>query len=495
MPKRAGGLPLTINLEFHSAAPLYRQLYEKIRAAILSGRLRPGARLPASRTLAAELGVSRPTVKSSFGQLLAEGYLRSKLGAGTFVSDELPDDMLQARAEASGAVRGDARGRSTSRRGLLAGVLAETPFMEDEPWAFRPRLPALDHFPWQAWSRIAARVHRYSPPHALAFGDPAGLAPLREAIAVHVAASRAIRCTAEQVIVTSGGTQAQSLAAQVLLDHDDVAWIEDPADTGARAALLLAGVRLVPVPVDTLGLDVATGRSLRPYVRLAHVTPSHQHVLGVTMSLGRRLELLGWASESGAWILENDYESEYRYSGQPLSALQGLDTEGRVVYSGTFSQVLFPGLRMGYLVVPHDLVDAFRKVRCGVDGHPPILQQAVLAEFMAEGHFDRHLRRMRRLYAGRQAALVRTAREELKGLLEVNPNDSGMHLVGWLPEGLDGAAASRSAREHGVEAPPVSAHALKPRERDGLLLGYAALDEAAIKEGIRRLAASLRKIS
>jgi GntR family transcriptional regulator/MocR family aminotransferase len=261
---------------------------------------------------------------------------------------------------------------------------------------------------------------------------------------------------------------------------------------GARGALSGSGARLVPVPVDAEGLVVAAGIEREPCARLVCITPSHQYPLGATMSLARRLELLRWASRSGAWVIEDDYDSEYRYTGRPLEALQGLDTEGRVVYVGTFSKVLFPALRLGYLVVPPDLVDAFVAARELTDRHPPIVEQAVLAEFIAGGHFVRHLRRMRSLYAARQAALVEDISRELSGLIDASLAGSGMHLVDWLPEDMDDRDASRLAAKHGVEAPPVSLYRTRPDGWGGLMLGYAAVGESEIRDGVRRLANALQ---
>jgi GntR family transcriptional regulator/MocR family aminotransferase len=300
-----------------------------------------------------------------------------------------------------------------------------------------------------------------------------------------------VRCDPEQVIVVSGSQQALDLASRVLLDPGDAVWVEDPGYIGARGALSGSGARLVSVPADEEGLVVEAGIQREPGARLACVTPSHQYPLGVTMSLARRLELLGWAGRSGAWVIEDDYDSEYRYTGRPLEALQGLDAEGRVVYVGTFSKVLFPALRLGYLVVPPDLIDAFTAARELVDRHPPTVEQAVLAGFIASGHFGRHLRRMRSLYAARQETLIEEISQHLSGLLDASPAESGMHLVGWLPAGADDKRASRRAAQQGVEAPPISLYRTHENVRGGLLLGYAAVDEARTRDGVRRLARAL----
>ena len=492
MAKRAAEVPPWISLELSSGAPYYRQLYDGVRRAILSGLLPAGTRLPSTRTLAAELGISRTTVVTAFEQLLAEGYLEGKVGSGTFVARHLPDDLLSVAFKADRESRPARSGRGLSGRGALLAATPTTAVRDrGSPRAFRPGVPALDEFPDAAWRRVSRKVWRRPSGGLLGYGDPAGYRPLREAIARYLGASRAVRCVPEQVIVVSGSQQALDLAARVLLDPGDAVWVEDPGYMGARGALSGAGARLVPVPVDGEGLGVAVGVAREPEARLACVTPSHQYPLGVTMSLSRRLELLGWANRSGAWVVEDDYDSEYRYTGCPLEALQGLDSEGRVLYIGTFSKVLFPALRLGYLVVPSDLIEAFVSARELIDRHPPTVDQAILAGFIAEGHFMRHLRRMRALYAERQAALVEEVARELPGLLEVNPAAAGMHLVGWLPEGADDREASRRAADLGVEVPPVSLYGSVSGGRGGVMLGYAAVGDREMRGGVRRLAAAL----
>lgn len=477
-----------------SPVPLHRQLYEGMRGDILAGRLAAGIRLPSTRALAAELGVSRNTVMGAYVQLLSEGYARGRVGAGTYVADALPDDLLSAGSRDGGRLQKAGSGRGLSRRGE---VLAATPAITSRdlgaPRAFRSGVPAPDGFPSRAWGRISGKVWRNPPRGLLGYGDPAGYEPLRAEISAYLGAARAVRCSWEQVIVVSGSQQALDLVARVLLDPGDAAWIEDPGYMGARGALAGAGARLVPVPVDGDGLDVEAGIEKEARARLACVTPSHQYPLGVTMSLGRRLALLRWASRSGAWVIEDDYDSEYRYTGRPLEALQGLDSsaEGCVIYVGTFSKVLSPALRLGYLVVPPDLVDAFVAARELVDRHSPSLDQATLAEFMAEGHFARHVRRMRVLYAGRQEALIEASERELSGLLDVRPAGAGMHVVGWLPDGADDREVSRRAAASGIEAAALSRHKIEAPVPAGLLLGYAAYEEAEIQAGARRLAEAL----
>ncbi|MGA9767833.1 MAG: PLP-dependent aminotransferase family protein [Blastocatellia bacterium] len=485
----------TVSLDSSSPEPLYHQLYDWLRSAILTGQLRPGTRLQSTRELAAELNVSRNTVMNAFEQLLAEGYLEGQVGSGTYVSRALPDDMLYIPASRSRTTRLSRKGRVLSERGAaLATAAVNASQSSIAVRAFRPGTPALDAFPSEVWSRLLARRWRNPPRELLGYSTSAGYKALREAIASYLGAARAVNCEPDQVIIVAGAQQALDLVARLLLGTDDAVWIEDPGYLGARAAFIGAGARLIPVPVDEEGLDVAAGEARAPSARLVYVSPSHQYPLGVTMSLARRLALLEWANRSGAWIIEDDYDSEYRYAGRPLAALQGLDQEGRVIYLGTFSKVLFPSLRMGYMVVPPDMVDAFAAARGVLSRFTPSIDQAVLADFINEGHFARHIRRMRTLYAERQAVLVETARREMDDLIEVNPHEAGIHLVGWLADGLDDRKASKAAADEGVEAQALSSFSIKYRTRSGLLLGYAGYDERQIRVGVRKLSTALRAV-
>ncbi|MGH7725277.1 MAG: PLP-dependent aminotransferase family protein [Candidatus Eiseniibacteriota bacterium] len=494
-------------LDASRAMPLTRQLYEEIRSAILEGRLVPGARLPSTRTLAAELGLARNTVLDAYEQLTAEGYLSGLVGSGTRVADASPEDVLglpggkgaPAPAGArAGNARGDARSSRPARLSERGRMLSTTSvrLARDAGSAkpFRLGVPALELFPFEIWKKLTGRFWDRPSERTLGYDEPAGLPRLREAIALHLRASRAVRCEPEQVIVVSGSQQALDLVGRLVLDPDDPVWIEDPGYLGARAAFTAAGARLVPVPVDDEGLDV--GRALRtePNARLAYVTPSHHFPTGVVLSRARRLALLEWARARGAWIVEDDYDSEYRYEGWPLESLQGIDGGERVLYVGTFSKVLFPALRLGYLVVPRALVGAFANARALSDRQPPGPDQAVLAEFIARGHFARHLRRMRVLYGGRQGALLAAVRRELADRVEIGASPMGMHLLARVPEGVDDRVASHAAQAHGVEASPLSGYALKPLARGGLVLGYAPFDEAAIEAGVTALARALRDV-
>ncbi|HEX7828943.1 MAG TPA: PLP-dependent aminotransferase family protein, partial [Thermoanaerobaculia bacterium] len=350
-----------------SATPYYRQIYDGYRAAILAGRLRPGERLPSTRALATELGISRLPVVNAFEQLLHEGYVEGRTGAGTYVSASIPDELAEApRANASRP--SNALPRESARLG-----------------PFRVSLPALDHFPLKLWSRLVAKHAKTMRVEEMAYGDPAGYAPLRVAIADYLRTARSVQCDASQVLIVSGSQMALQVCALALLGRGTKVAIEEPGYPGAHDALQRNGAQLVPVRVDDEGIDVEA--LSKKDVRAVYVTPSHQYPLGMSMTVSRRLALLEWARRTRGWILEDDYDSEYRYASRPLGALQGLDTNARVIYIGTFSKVLFPSLRIGYLVVPRDLVDDFIRHRESIDLFSPTLDQIVLTEFLAQGHF------------------------------------------------------------------------------------------------------------
>lgn len=479
-------------LDRSSDVPMHRQLYDHLRGAILSGQLPGGMRLPATRTLAEELGVSRNTVMSAFDQLLAEGYMEGCVGAGTYVARVLPEEVLYVDAPQGNNGRAPEGGRSISRRGRLVSGVPRVPLRTDGSYrAFRPSLPALDAFPFRVWAGLLAKRWRNPSLEMLAPGDPAGYGPLREAVAGYLGAARGVRCHPDQVIITTGSQQALDLVARTLLNPGETAWIEEPGYLGTRGALLSASVNLAPVPVDAEGLNVAAGIERAPQARLLCVSPSCQYPLGVMMSLARRLALLEWAGKSGAWVLEDDYDSEYRYVNRPLAALQGIDTEERVIYVGSFSKVLFPSLRLGYLVAPPDLVEPLLAMRSRTDIHAPTPEQIVLTDFISEGHFARHIRRMRSLYIERQAIFVDAAAQELQGLLDVRPADAGMHLVGWLPAGTDDKIASARAMAQGILAPALSSFYLGEPGPPGLLLGYTGVPENEIRDGVRKLRVAL----
>jgi GntR family transcriptional regulator/MocR family aminotransferase len=475
-----------------SSTPLFRQLYKGLRQAILAGQFVPGTKLPSTRSLADHLSVSRNTVHLAFEQLIAEGYLEGRQGAGTYVSAVLPEERLNLSSETPSTARQRGQPPSLSQRSARLLQVYPNQTQRDRPSAnaFRHGLPALDRFPRQIWQRLLVRSWRDGGDALLRYSED--YLPLRQAIAGYLGTARGVRCTAEQVILIAGAQQGIDLTTKVLLEPGQAVWVEDPGYRGAHGAMIAAGAHPVAVPVDEEGLNVTAGITRHAAAKLTHVTPSHQYPMGVTMSLRRRLQLLEWASQAQAWILEDDYDSEYRYTGRPLAALQGLDREQRVIYLGTFSKVLFPALRLAYLVVPPDLVEAFLSMRFFATRHPPLLEQVTLAAFITEGHFARHIRRMRSLYAQRQTLLVEAAQHELAGLLQVPPTAAGMHLLGWLPHEESDVEASQQAAKQGIYADPLSAYAIASRPAPALILGYTAVSEHAIPESVRRLARALR---
>jgi GntR family transcriptional regulator/MocR family aminotransferase len=482
-----------ITLDGESQTPLYRQLYDSLRRAILAGHLAPGTRLQSTREMAEELKVSRNTVVNAYEQLLAEGYLEGQVGSGTYISRALPEDLLTVKTVTRRMPRAGAKAVGLSGRGKAVAAFA--PMIPRAPEPVRPfqtGVPALDTFPFDIWSRLLARRWRCPAATLLGYGEPQGHAPLRRAVASYLGVARAVRCAPEQVVIVDGAQMAFDLIARVLLDPGDAAWMEEPGYPAARAAFNAAGARLAYVPVDAEGLDVAAGAALEPGARLVYVTPSHQFPLGVTMSLPRRLALLDWASRAGTWIVEDDYDSEYRYEGRPLASLQGLDADGRVIYLGTFSKVMFPSLRLGYMVVPAELVDAFVAARAMAGRHSPTVEQAVLTDFIEEGHFGRHIRRMRTLYRERQAALIEALRLEAGDLVEAEPSDAGLQLTAWLPEGFDDQRLAREAAARGVESRAMSSFYAQRRGRPALLLGYAVFDRGQLRHGAAQLYAAAR---
>jgi GntR family transcriptional regulator/MocR family aminotransferase len=488
------GIPILIALDPKSSDSLTRQIYRALRDGILAGRLVGGLRLPSTRALADDLGVSRNTVVAAFDQLVAEGYVESRVGRGTRVNHTLPDQLLRARTRPRARVVSRPSANAPSERGRQLVAHARRKSAVDEgAVAFAPGVPALDLFPWAIWSRLVASRARGLGGGVAGYGDSLGWRPLREAVARYVGVARGVACTADQVVIVGGSQQGLDLVARVVTDPGDSAWIEDPGYHGALGAFTAAGLRIAGVPVDADGLSVAAGRIGAPAARLIYVTPSHQFPLGVTMSLSRRLELLGAAAEMGAWIIEDDYDSEFRYVSRPLTALQGLDTDGRVVYVGTFSKVMFPALRIGFAIAPLSLVPALAAARQFAGTQQAVLEQMVLADFIDDGHFERHVRRMRGVYAERQQDLIDALSTEADGLIEASPSGSGMHLVGWLPPGVDDADVARRAATRGVDAIPLSAFTIGYRAgRPGVLLGYAHVGRAAIVAAAHHLAAAVR---
>jgi GntR family transcriptional regulator/MocR family aminotransferase len=483
------GVPPILAIDRDSPRPLYRQIYEAYRDAIAERRLRAGERLPSTRGLAVELGISRLPILEAFEQLLAEGYCESRIGAGTFVAAALPEHAARLRARS---------GRRVARPDPGARLVSRSPALRLRPpqglggaGPFHIGQPALDHFPFRAWASLVSRHARRLEATDLRYGAAAGSKPFREAIAAYLRTSRGVLCTADQILVTSGSQQALELTARVLLDPESAVWVEDPGYWGARHALQVAGAKLVPVPVDDEGIDVAAGIARSRLARAAFVSPSHQFPLGVTMSASRRLQLLDWAEHTGAWVIEDDYDSEYRYEIQPVPALQGLDRDARVIYIGTFSKVLSPALRVGYLVLPLDLVESFVAARRSMDICPPPFFQSVLAEFLDQGHFARHVRRTRQLYRERRGALVEALRDRESGALGVHGVQAGTHLVATLSPGARDVEVSERAAALGLAVMPLSSCYLGKTGRQGLVLGYGAVSVEEMPEAARRLRRAL----
>lgn len=478
--------------------PLYQQVNANLRSSILSGELKGGMKLPSTRALAEELNVSRNTILNAYRQLMAEGYIESVQGSGTYVARISPDVLLtpQVKEASTDEVTSEPLKPRFSEHARLQLSAPQMSRLSPSPIKvsrrpFRFGIPALMNFPYKLWTRLVIRQARRLPISAFTYQHAAGYLPLREAIAAHAIASRGVHCTPEQIIIMPGAQGGLDLVTRMLINAGDPVWMEDPGYLKARGAFLGSGAKIIPVPVDQEGIVVEAGIDRAPQARLAYLTPSHQFPIGVTLSLTRRIALLDWAERANSFLIEDDYDSEYHYTKRPLPALQGLDEAGRVIYIGTFSKVLFPALRLGYLILPPNLVDTFQTVRNLIDTHPPILEQAVLTDFIVDGHLARHLRKMRRLYAERRAALLEAVRELP---LEIRSTEAGMHCVGWLPARMDDLALVRAAASREIDLVPVANFSIEPMERKGILLGYSEYTVEQIQDGVRRLAEAMRSL-
>jgi GntR family transcriptional regulator/MocR family aminotransferase len=474
--------------------PIHRWLYVEIRAAILSDRLSSGQRLPPTRDLGHQFGIARGTVVAVFEQLAAEGYVTAAAGRGTHVAPSLPDNLFTAVAPRARLPKASVRAIRLSNR---AQPLARSPFPRTAPTAlggaFRAGQPDLAAFPLAIWSRIGNRLGRRSQRMLLAGGDVAGYRPLREAIAAYLGTSRAIRCSAEQIVLLSSVQQGLDLCARLLVNPDERVWMEDPGYPAARSVLEAAGAKTLSVRVDADGLDVAAGRRSASSAKLVYVTPGRQYPLGVALSLTRRLELLRWAEQSGAVIFEDDYDSEFRFSGPPLAALKSLDSIERVVYAGTFSKLLFPAIRLAYLVLPERLIDPFVSALSLTARHMPIWNQVILTDFIAEGHFSRHLRRMRMLYSERSEALQEAAQTYWSDFLVMPRIESGLDVAVLLRPKIDDRAAAAAAKRASIEVRSLSWHSQRRPRLSGFVIGFAAVDTRSIFDGARRLARILEE--
>lgn len=484
------------------AEPLTTQLYRGLRDAILSGALAPDSRVPSTRDLAVSEGVARNTVLRVYEQLLSEGYLVQRRGAGTYVAPELPARLLTRLHTTTAAPTAPPAPPRLSRRGQRLVPLAQVSWAPVAPAVavdFRYGPTALDDFPRQIWRRLLSRAARETVATHLDYGAPTGLPELREAICDYLTHARAVSCHPDQIIVVHGSQQALALTAEVLLDPGDRVLVEEPGYPGATISFWAAGTTVVPGAVGPEGLDVrALGASMRK-VRLAYVTPSHQFPTGVIMTLARRLSLLEWAASTGAWIFEDDYDSEFRYGVRPVESLQGLDRHGRVIYAGTFSKVLFPSLRLGYLVVPSPLVDPFRAAKALADTGTGGLEQRALARFVRDGHFERHLRRTRARNGERRATLVAELQEHLGDQVEVLGANAGLHVMLRLRNVplANESELIADAERAGVRvySPGLFYTAPRSHPEAELLLGYASLSLGQIRRGIARLAGVVKAVT
>jgi GntR family transcriptional regulator/MocR family aminotransferase len=465
-------MPFSFTLDPTETAPLFHQIATRIRSAITRGQMSPGMRLPSSRALALRLSVARSTVDAAYALLACEGAITSGASAGNVVSGSV---------------------------GSRIEVPEHTPFMfpaeaVGDPIAPRPLrigLPSLDQFPMRLWSNLTVRTVRCQQTADLADPHPCGLPALRRMVVSYLAAARGISCSAEQVLITGGYQGALALVRSVLVKPGDAVWVEDPGYPAARQALEAASARVVPVRVDQDGLRVTSGQAAAPRAKLAVVTPTHHYPTGVAMSLPRRMELLAWAAETGAWLLEDDYDSEFRYVGRPLPALKSLDRGQRVLHAGSFSKTLFPALRLGYLVVPPELVTAFARAARLLTAGPPPLQQVVAASFITDGHFTRHIRRMRLLYSQRREALAAALETGFGSLVTVETPAGGLHLLTRFPGGEDDGVLAKRALAAGLEPTALSSLAMAHDCGQGLLLGFANLPAADAAAVVARLRAAL----
>ena len=468
-------------------APLFRQLYLQLRVAILSRRLRPGTKLPSTRQLASRLGVSRSAAVAAYEQLLAEGYTSGRHGSGTYISPDLPEPIAAPPPRhKKPAPRAAAKAEPMQPVGDFVDVTVQS---DDRPFNLGRTL--IDERTLELWRKLSARTFRSLAPSHFGYSDPRGTIELRKAICDYLQAARAVKCDPEQIVVTAGTQQAIDIIIRILPNRNREVWVEDPGYPLTRQALLAAGATVRPIPVDEQGIDVGAGIRSAPNACAVFVTPSHQFPMGVVLSMARRLELLAWARKKDAWIVEDDYASEFRYGGRPLASLQGLDEGERVIYIGTLNKALFPGLRIGYAVIPHALLKSFVAARYLMDRQPSTLSQAVVAAFMEEGHFAAHIRRMRLLYRDQRDELVAALKTRLGDDLTVDAPDQGMHLVAFARRGLSDLASERAGREHGVIVRPMSRLYLETKPRSALVLGFSGHPRRTIVPAVERLARAM----
>jgi GntR family transcriptional regulator/MocR family aminotransferase len=492
MPKSPGGALLSgINIERNTSVPIYRQLDASLRRLILSGKLKPGQKLPSTRELAEELGVSRITVKSVYEQLVVEGYALAKTGAGTFVAQGLEIES----APKFRRVRRKSKIPEieiTDRAQRIMSSRASARHGETDP--FRPGVPAHDLFPVKVWNKCLLEATQSDHRHHMGYGNLSGSADLRNSIANHLTDARGMQVDPGQIVITSGAQQAFVLIAFVLLNKGDTVWYEDPGHIAGRDVMQIMGASIASVPIDSEGLDVQYAIENHPKPSIIFTTPSHQQPLGTTMSLVRRLTLLNYAQENDAWIIEDDYDSEFRYRGRPLPALSALDSERRVFYVGTFSKSMFAAIRIGYVVVPPGLIDSFAKASNLLGHRSSAIVEQALSRFMDDGRFVEHVRKMRRVYRERKDTLFDCLKNDCGNFLEPQKTDAGMHIIAWLKNNLQDQAAFNALLNAGIESLPLSIYCATPLERQGIVLGFCCAHENRIPGLVNRLSEALDKL-
>jgi GntR family transcriptional regulator/MocR family aminotransferase len=476
-----------IVIDRNAGMPLHRQVYDGYREAILRGDLAPGQKIPSTRELASEIQVSRFPVLHAYAQLLAEGYFESQVGSGTYISTTLPEQRMSSDHQTAPSEKVLSGHRPTARRTLVYPKREMGSILQG--WGpFGLHQPAFDQFPFSVWSALVDRHSRNPALSALHHIDPMGSKRFRQNICTYLRTARAVKCEPEQIMIVSGSQQALDITARVLLDPGDAVFVEEPGYDLERTLLAAAGCRLKSIAVDIEGMDITKGARYKG-VKAAFVTPSHQFPLGYTMSAKRRLMLLNWAQNSSAWIIEDDYDSEYRFDTRPIPSLHGLDVNARVIYIGTFSKILFPSLRIGYIVIPRDLVEHFAAVRMAMDIFPPYLYQEVLADFIEQGHFGRHVRKMRQILGERRNALIDSICDEFGDILEVHGSAAGMHVSVTLPAGFnDREIATRASKER-LWLWPLSRYYACKRPRHGFVLGFGSTPTEQILAAVKHLRA------
>ncbi len=499
MPKIIEEIPLVaFNLDFNSKIPLYKQLYNLLRKAILEGKITPGKRLPGTRSLANELKVSRNTAAIAFDQLRIEGYISGRTGSGSYVN-EIPDHTYTTKSKIN-IDSNIATGKLSNKISLKlnqkinAKSVEERNVSDNDIVPFQNGIPAINEFPIKTWLKIINQNSLNISNLHLGYGDAAGFRPLREAIASYLRTYRAVNCNADQIMIVNGSQQGLDLIGRVFLKKGSKVWLEDPGYLGVRASMISTEASIIPCPLDNEGLDLDYSVKHNPKPDLIYTTPSHQFPLGLTMSVSRRIQLLNYAKKNKCWIIEDDYDSEFRYVGNPLPSLQGMDQNKSVLYLGTFSKVLVPGLRLGYLVLPDkEMLKPFLTMKYIIDRQSPIIEQVALAKYIEEGHFTKHIRKMRMLYKSRQELLINEINANLKNLVAVNPAPSGMQIIGWLPKIFNDKKVSAEALKNKLVVQPLSDYSIMYFEKPGLVLGYTAFTEKEITEGVAKLKKTLNK--